>query len=90
MLVDYPEKPRMMGLDLLMLRRSGQLMRLTETGTAGLIDLPRVSDELYHTARAFRIFTMERREVPADRVLALLELSADAARGRLASPEPLL
>jgi hypothetical protein len=89
-LVDYPEKPRMMGLDLLMLRRSGKVMRLTETGTAGLIDLPRVSDELYHTARAFRVFTTERREVAADRVLALLELGADGARARLAAPEPLL
>jgi uncharacterized protein len=89
-LVDYPEKPRMMGLDLLMLRRSGQVMRLTETGTAGLIDLPRVSDELYHTARAFRVFTTERREVAPDRLLALLELGADGARARLAAPEPLL
>ena len=89
-LVDYPEKPRMMGLDLLLLRRSGEVMRLTETGTAGLIDLPRVSDELYHTARAFRVFTTERREVPEERVLSLLALSADDARARLAAPEPLL
>jgi uncharacterized protein len=88
--IDYPEKPRMMGLDLLMLRRSGAVERLTESGTAGLIDLPRVSGELYHTARAFRVFTMERREVTADRLLPLLELSADAARARLAAPEPLL
>jgi HD superfamily phosphohydrolase len=89
-LIDYPEKPRMMGLDLLMLRRSGVVERLTESGTAGLMDLPRVSDELYYTARAFRVFTTERREVPADRVLPILELSADAARARLAAPEPLL
>lgn len=88
--IDYPEKPRMMGLDLLMLRRSGGVERLTQGGTAGLIDLPRVSDELYHTARAFRVFTTERREVPADRVLAVLALTAEAARSRLAAPEPLL
>lgn len=80
----------MMGLDLLMLRRSGAVQRLTETGRAGLIDLPRVSGELYHTARAFRIFTMERREMDADRVLAILALEPDAARARLAAPEPLL
>ena len=89
-LIDYPEKPRMMGLDLLMLRRGGAVERLTESGTAGLMDLPRVSDELYYTARAFRVFTTERREVPADRVLPILELPADAARARLAAPEPLL
>ena len=89
-LLDYPEKPGMMGLDLLMLRRSGAVQRLKETGRAGLIDLPRVSGELYHTARAFRVFTMERRELDPDRVLAVLALDADAARGRLAAPEPLL
>ena len=88
--VDYPEKPRMLGLDLLMLRRSGAVQRLTETGRAGLIDLPRVSGELYHTARAFRIFTMERREMDADRVLSILALTPQAARERLAQPEPLL
>ncbi|HEU0301347.1 MAG TPA: HD domain-containing protein [Longimicrobium sp.] len=89
-LADYPEKPGMMGLDLLMLRRSGAVQRLEETGRAGLIDLPRVSGELYHTARAFRVFTMERRELDADRVLAVLALGADDARRRLAAPEPLL
>jgi len=89
-MIDYPEKPRMMGLDLLLLRRSGAVQRLTEGGTAGLIDLPRLSDDLYHTARAFRLFTMERREVRPDRVLPLLELTAAQARARLASPEPLL
>jgi HD superfamily phosphohydrolase len=89
-MADYPEKPRMMGLDLLMLRRSGAVQRLTETGRAGLIDLPRVSGELYHTARAFRIFTMERRQIDPDRVLSILALAPDAARERLSSPEPLL
>lgn len=89
-MIDYPEKPRMMGLDLLMLRRSGQVERLTEGGTAGLIDLPRVSDELYHTARAFRVLTMERRELDADRVLSILHLSPEDARARLDAPEPLL
>lgn len=89
-MMDYPEKPRMLGLDLLMLRRSGAVQRLTETGRAGLIDLPRVSGELYHTARAFRIFTMERREMDADRVLSILAMTPDAAHERLSSPEPLL
>jgi hypothetical protein len=57
-----PEKPRMMGLDLLLRERAGR-QRLTETGRAGLIDLPRVADELYRSARAFRVFTTERREL---------------------------
>jgi uncharacterized protein len=89
-LVDYPAKPRMMGLDLLLLRRTGGVQRLTGGGRAGLIDLPRVADELYHTARAFRVFTTGRRRLDADRVLSLLSLPAGEARARLAAAEPVL
>ncbi|HEX8274624.1 MAG TPA: HD domain-containing protein [Longimicrobiaceae bacterium] len=86
--VDYPEKPRMMGLDLLALRRGGAVQRLTEGGSAGLIDLPRVSDELYHTARVFRVFTAERREVAPGEVLPLLALPPAELRSRLAHTAP--
>lgn len=88
--LDYPEKPRMMGLGLLLRRRDGTVQRLTEGGRAGLIDLPRVADELYRSARVFRVFTTERRSLDAERVLPLLALPADALRERLAAPEPLL
>ena len=70
--VDYPEKPRMMGLDLLLLQRDGSIVRLAESGHAGLIDLPRIADGLYHSARVFRVLTMERRELSASLVLDLL------------------
>lgn len=88
--VDYPEKPRMMGLDLLLLERDGGVRRLTPTGRAGLIDLPRVAAELYYTARVFRVFTLERRELDEDRVLELLALPSERLRARLADPAPLL
>jgi HD superfamily phosphohydrolase len=89
-LVDYPEKPRMLDLDLLLLRRSGAVQRLTESGSAGLIGLPLVSQDLYLSARAFRVFTMERREIHPDRLLPLLSMDAEAACARLAGPEALL
>ena len=88
--VDYPAKPRMMGLDLLLLRRAGAAQRLTESGRAGYIDLPRVSDELYHSARVFRVFTTERRAVAAERIVGLLRLPADALEARLARTESIL
>jgi len=88
--LDYPEKPQMMGLDLLMLRRSGQVQRLTASGSSGLIDLPRVADELYYTARVFRVFTEQRRTVDAARVLHLLALPAGQLSDRLMDPAPLL
>ena len=80
----------MLGLELLLLRRDGAVQRLTDRGRAGLIDLPRVADELYYTARALRVFTGERRTVSAQAMLSLLELSAPALRARLAGPTPLL
>jgi len=88
--VDYPEKPRMMELGLLLRTRGGAVQRLTAGGRAGLIDLPRVSDELYYSARAFRVFSVERREISAERMLALLRLPADALRQRLSESERLL
>lgn len=80
----------MMGLDILLLLRDGSAQRLTETGRAGLIDLPRVSDELYHTARVFRVFTSERREMRADQLIRTLGLAPEEIRARLTGPEPLL
>ncbi|HEU0054021.1 MAG TPA: HD domain-containing protein [Longimicrobium sp.] len=88
--VDYPEKPRMLGLDLLLLRRGGQVQRLADEGRAGLIDLPRVADELYYTARTLRLFTTERREVAEDAMLALLSLSPETLRMKIESGERLL
>jgi uncharacterized protein len=85
--LDYPAKPRMMGLGILVRHRDGSVRRLTESGRAGLIDLPRVADELYHSARVLRIFTTERRELRPEPVWELLRLPAEGLRERL-SPSP--
>lgn len=89
-LVDYPEKPRMLGLNLLLLRRAGAVQRLSDDGGRAGLHLPRVSDDLYLSARAFRIFTTERREIAEDRLIALLSMSEAEAEARLGHPEPLL
>lgn len=88
--LDYPEKPQMMGLDLLLRQRDGTTRRLTESGHAGLIDLPRIADQLYHSARVFRVFTMARRAVPAAPLLELLQLPPDALHSRLLGSGTLL
>ena len=88
--VDYPEKPRMMGLDLLLLQRSGETVRLPESGSAGLIDLPRVADELYHSARAFRVFATERRPLDPSALLRVLRRSGNELEDLLRSPAPIL
>ena len=55
-LLDYPAKTQMLGLDIPVLRRSGDVRRLTHGGWEGTINLPRLSDELYKSARWLRVF----------------------------------
>jgi hypothetical protein len=59
----------MFQLDVLIERRGGAVQRMDMEGLEGLLDLPRVSQELYSSARVLRVFTFERREVSADSVL---------------------
>lgn len=89
--LDYPEKPAMFGLNLLVRRGSGAVIRLGPGGRAGLIGLPRVADSLYQTARVLRLFTLgERRRVDPAAVARLALLSDAEIEQRLASAEPLL
>jgi hypothetical protein len=47
-------------------------------GLEGLLDLPRVAQELYSTARVLRVFTFERREVSVEAVLDRITRPAEA------------
>jgi HD superfamily phosphohydrolase len=67
--IDFPAKPEMFQLDILVERRGGEISRLGLAGLPGLLDLPRLAQQLYATARVLRVFTFERREVPAEQVL---------------------
>jgi hypothetical protein len=69
LVIDFPVKPTMFGLDALIQRRNGAVQRLGDGGLRGVIDLPRVSAELYRAAQVLRVFVFERRELAADRVL---------------------
>ena len=72
LLLDYPAKTEMLGLNLPVLRRTGQVDLLTQQSAAGAINLAKLSDELYRSARWLRVFTA--RPVALDRgsVLDLL------------------
>ena len=67
--IDFPQKRAMFQLDLLIERRNGGVERLGPAGLPGLLDLPRVAEDLYQAARVLRVFTFERRELPTERVL---------------------
>jgi HD superfamily phosphohydrolase len=62
LLVDYPAKPQMLGLDIPLRLRDGTVRRLTAEGWAAAINLPALSAQLYRSARRLRIFVA--REVP--------------------------
>jgi uncharacterized protein len=90
LLLDYPTKTQMLGLDLPVLRRYGDVERLTAEGWAGSINLPRMSEELYRSARWLRVFTAPRLALDPRRVIRLAIMSGEEVRVRLASDEALL
>jgi hypothetical protein len=82
--LDYPQKPAMFGLDLLLRRRSGEVIRLGPSGYEGLIGLPAVADELYRSARMLRLYTAgERRTVEPARLTRIATWSAADIAERL-------
>ena len=89
-LLDYPAKTQMLGLDIPMQRRDGRVEQLTAAGWEGAINLPRLSDELYRSARRLRVFTTDRAPVPEERVLRALREDADVVRARLDAGTALL
>jgi HD superfamily phosphohydrolase len=68
-LLDFPRKERMLGLDLPLLSRDGSVRRLTDAGIAGTLNLPILGEELYQSARWMRVFTARRMEMRGDSVM---------------------
>ncbi len=75
LLLDYPRKERMLGLDLPLLARDGTVRRITDSGLAGAINLPILAEQLYQSARWLRVFTVGRVEIGRAEVLAVLAAS---------------
>jgi len=90
--VDYPQKPGMFQLDLLVRRRTGEVIRVGPGGQAGLIGLPRVAEELYRTARVLRVFALgtPARSVDRAAILRVVATSGDEVRENLADGRALL
>jgi HD superfamily phosphohydrolase len=84
LLLDYPAKTQMLGLDIPVLRRSGRVERLTAGGLGGTINLPSLADELYRSARWLRVFTARRTEVSAGEIVALVSRPAAEVRAMVA------
>jgi HD superfamily phosphohydrolase len=90
LLVDYPAKTQMLGLDIPVRRRSGDVRQLTAEGWEGAMNLPKLSEQFYRSARWLRVFTCRRMAFDRRRVLDLLMRPAADVRRLLAEGRPLL
>jgi hypothetical protein len=72
LLIDFPARPSMLGVDLPLVTRAGGIERLTDEGRAGPLGLPRVADELYRSARRLRVFVARPPARSPDMVLGLV------------------
>ena len=90
LLLDYPAKTQMLGLDLLIQRPYGDVRRVTAAGWEGVINLPKLSEEFYRSARWLRVFTSARLAIEPRKMLALAKLTAAEVRAKLARGTTLL
>ncbi len=70
-ILDFPVTKAMFQLDFLV-DRGGRTVRLGRKGIPGLIDLPKLAEQLHRTARVLRLFTFEPRQVDPEWLLERL------------------
>ena len=90
LLMDYPAKTRMLGLDIPVLRRGGEVRQLTAAGWEGAMNLPKLSEQLYRSARWLRVFTCRRIVLDRRRLIDLIARPSDEVERLLATGHPLL
>jgi hypothetical protein len=90
LLLDFPARSSMLGVDLPLRTRGGAVERLTDAGRAGQLGLPRVADELYRSARRLRAFVKDMPPDPLRGLPELLTRPADEVRRALDRGAPLL
>ena len=90
LLLDFPAKTQMLGLDILVKGRDRGTRRLTSAGWPAAMNLPRLSEELYRSARWLRVFAVRRLDVAPERILAVLQRPAADLRAALDAGSPLL
>lgn len=90
LLLDFPARTAMLGVDLALRTRSGAVERLTDAGRAGHLGLPRVAEELYRSARRLRIFVASLPSRSLEPVLQVLTLPAEEIEARLSGAASLI
>jgi HD superfamily phosphohydrolase len=90
LLLDYPVKTQMLGLDLLVQRPDGDVRRVTAAGWEGAINLPKISEEFYRSARWLRVYTATRIAIDPERMMRLVGKSGEEVRGMIRDGKGLL
>lgn len=81
LLLDFPSRHSMLGVDLPLRLRDGTVEHLTDEGRAGQLGLPRIAQELYRSARRLRVFVARPVAVDLTGMARLAEMSgADVLR----------
>ena len=90
LLLDFPSRSTMLSVDLPLRTRTGETARLTDAGRAGQLGLPRVAEELYQSARRFRVFTAGRVAIRLESVTEVLTWPTAEVARRLEAGAPFL
>ncbi|HSE53582.1 MAG TPA: HD domain-containing protein [Gemmatimonadales bacterium] len=90
LLLDFPSRHSMLGVDLPLKLRDGAVERLTDEGRAGHLGLPRIAAELYQSARRLRVFVARPVTLSLAGVAGLLQLGGAAVTARLKTEPSLL
>jgi hypothetical protein len=90
LLLDFPSRHSMLGVDLPLRLRDGTVERLTDEGRAGQLGLPRIAQELYRSARRLRVFVARSISRPVDGVARLVEMRGSEVLEALSAGKSLL
>ena len=90
LLLDFPSRHSMLGVDLPLKLRDGTVERLTDEGRAGHLGLPRIAGELYRSARRLRVFVARGVEMDTAGVTRLVGLTSAEITRNLDEATPLL
>jgi HD superfamily phosphohydrolase len=90
LLLDFPSRHSMLGVDLPLRLRDGTVERLTDEGRAGQLGLPRIAQELYRSARRLRVFVARPITRSVEAVARLVEMRRDQLMDLVESGGPLL
>lgn len=88
--LDFPMKQEMLGVDLPLVRRDGEVLQLTGPAAEAHLGLPRVAAELYRSARRLRVFATRPVQLDAAAVIELVCLPKEEVVARLEGDRPLL